>query len=227
MQVGIITPIRYQHLNNSQLHVCYSNFLGSKLYREFYSEVDGLVILDYSPRLPRRPNLEEYVKRSKKIHHSLLVLPSVDYSATRTIELVKEFLPQVNSTKLIGVVQGFDLESLAKCYTFLRENCDVIGLPSPLETIARRDEIARDLGIKEKTIYLEVYSNPYEELPPANSIGICTSFPIRLAADLRRLSEYNPTPPPLNFNKSDLIEELAQANVDEYLEVVRYEGNYR
>ena len=74
---------------------------------------------------------------------------------------------------------------------------------------------------------MEVHSDPYEEIPPSSSIGICTSYPVRLAADLRRLSEYSPTPPPLDLLRDSLVEELVKKNIREYVEVVSSGRNQR
>lgn len=222
MQVGIISPIKYLHLCTTNLHLCYASFLLSdKTYLRFYRSREGVVILDYSPRLPRKSNLEELLEGVELVKPSMVVIPSIDYSSDKTISLARSFLRQSKFKRLIGTVQGLDLDSLRECYQFLRNYCSVIGLPSPLETIARRDEIIRDLGVKEKVLYLEVYRNPYEEIPPVDSVGICTSFPVRLAIDYRKLSEFSPTPPPLDFDRKDIVEELARANIKEYLEVVK------
>jgi len=226
MHVGIITPIKYLHLNQSNLYLCYASLLGNKDYLTYHTRGKE-VILDTSPILPRRVNLDLLLEGINLVKPAIVVLPSIDYSCDRTIATVKSFIGLSKFRNFIGVVQGLDLDSLNECYKFLRNYCSVIALPSPLETIARRDEIARDLHIKEKLLYIEVYSNPYEELPPSNAFGICTSYPVRLAANLRKLSEYSPTPPPLDFNKGDLIRELAEENIEEYLEVAKYAGSNR
>lgn len=223
MNVSIILPIKYLQLSNSDFHLCYASKLGDAGYLNYYREKER-VLLDTSPELPRKSDTYLLGWGMKKVKSSIIVLPSVDYSATRTIEVAGSFLSNYKPKYCVGVVQGIDLDSLRLCYESIRSYCDIIGLPSPLETIARRDEIARDLHIKEKILYIEVYKNPYEEVPPSGSVGICTSYPVRLAADLRKLSEYSPTPPPLDFGKKDLIENLVKANIEEYLEVIKYAG---
>ena len=224
MQIGIISPTRYLKYCTTRLNLCYSTLLSNTTYLSFYKSLEGNVILDYSPKLPRKCNPFELSWGVEQLKPTYVVLPSVDYSSDRTISIVKDFLTLSRFKELIGVVQGTDLDSLSSCYKFLRGYSSIIGLPSPLETIARREEIVRDLGIKEKVLYIEVYANPYEEIPPPDSLGICTSLPLRLASDLRKLSEFSPTPPPLDFSKKDLLEELAKANIEEYLEAVRYEA---
>ena len=222
MQVGIIVPIKYLNLSTTKLHLCYATLLSSKAYLNFYKDKEGTIILDYSPSLPRRQDLGRLLAGIKLVQPSYVVLPSVDYSSSRTISLVKDFLRLSKFKQLVGVVQGLDLDTLRECYNFLRNYCSIIGLPSPLEKIAKRDEIIRDLAIKEKVLYLEVYSNPFEEMPPTNSFGICTSFPVRLAANLRKLVEYFPTPSPLDFYKGNLVEGLVKANIEGYIELVKH-----
>jgi len=224
MRVGIISPIQYLSKFTSKLNLCYASLLNRRVYLDFFSNIDGLVILEDSPILPRRPNLARLEAGVKVLDPDCVILPSIDYSATKTIELVKSFLKRVSIKRLIGVVQGYDIDSLQTCYNFLKEECELIALASPLETIAKRAEIARDLGLKEKVLWLEVYKNPYEEVPAKESIGICTSYPIRLAQVNKRLGEFrqkpgNPTL--LNFDKDDLLLELARENVRLYIEEVQ------
>jgi len=224
MRVGVISPVRYLSRFPSKLNLCYASLLNRRIYLDFYSKVDGLVILEDSPILPRRPNLARLEAGIKALDPDYAILPSIDYSATKTIELVKSFLKRVRIKKSIGVVQGYDIDSLQTCYNFLKDNCEVIALASPLETIAKRAEIVRDLGLRDKVLWLEVYKNPYEEIPAKESIGICTSFPIRLAQVNKRLGEFNQkpgNPTLLNFDEGDLILELARENVRLYIEEVQ------
>lgn len=227
MQVGLVAPIRYLHLCSTGFYLCYADLLSNKAYLEFYKRKEGTIVLDFSPKLPRRANLDVLLEGVKLIKPTMVVLPSIDYSSSKTVSLAREFLGRSKFKQLIGVVQGLNLDTLNECYQFLRNYCSTIGLTSPLETIARRDEIIRDLRVKERVLYIEVYSNPYEEVPPVNSVGICTSFPVRLAADYRKLSEFSPTPPPLDFNKEEIVEELAVANIEEYLGVIDAGGEER
>jgi hypothetical protein len=228
MKVGIIAPINYLEYS-SPPYLVYAKFITSNKYLNYYRSKLGTatMLLGTSPVLPRENNLEVLSRAIKLLNPNKVILPSKDFSCKNTVNLVEEFLRKFRDFSaecLIGVLQGLDLDTLGKCYTFLKEVCGIIGLPSVLEKIARRDEIIRDLGIKEPTLYIEVFSNPYEEIPPVNSLGIITSYPIRLAQDLRELSEYRlRTPPPLDFHipKGKLIEELVEGNIKEYVRVVR------
>jgi len=224
MKVGIIAPINYLEFSTSP-YLVYAKFITNNKYLNYYRSKLGTatILLDTSPVLPRENNLEVLSGAIKLLNPNKVILPSKDYSYKNTVNLVQQFCRQSRrlSEELIGVLQGLDLESLLKCYTFLREVCGTIGLPSVLEKIARRDEIVRDLGIKGPTLYIEVFTNPYEEIPPKNSLGICTSYPIRLAQDLRELDEYKNTPPSLDFHspRGKLVKELVEGNIKEYLEV--------
>lgn len=224
MRVGIISPVKYLDQFSSKLHLCYASLLRRKEYLDFYSNTEGLLILEDSPILPRRPNIERLKAGVKLLEPDYVVLPSIDYSAIKTVKLAKYFLRRAKVEKPVGVVQGYDIDSLQACYNFLKDNCELIALPSPLETIAKRAEIARDLGLGEKVVWLEVYSNPYEEVPAKESVGICTSFPLRLAQVNKRLSEFAQRPGNpvlLDFGRDDLLLELASENVRAYIGVVQ------
>lgn len=223
MQVSIVTPVKYQDSKYSSFYVCYASLLGGSEYLNFFTSSRKPILLDYSPNLPRGYDIGAYCTAIKLIKPKVVVLPSADFSYSRTVKLVEASLEVFKlSQNLVGVVQGLDLDSLSKCYSFLRSRCSIIGLPSPLETVARREEIIRDLGIKEKVVYIEVYSNPYEEIPPNSTLGIYTSYPTRLAANLRKLGEFKPTPPPLDFSSSNLVEELITKNSKEYFELLNF-----
>lgn len=223
MKVGIIGPTNYLELCVGDLYLCYASLLNRRTYLDFYKDKE--VILDTSPKLPRSPSITTLIEGVKLIEPSMVILPSIDYSAERTISLHKDFVRYFGNEhpKWIGVLQGSGLDSLVECYREIRNLCEVIALPSPLESIARRDEIIRDVGISETTFYLEVYKNPLEEIPTGNSLGICTSFPVRLAVALREIYEFMPTPPTLNFNlpKDELDIDLLVSNISSYRSIVQ------
>lgn len=231
MNIGIIAPIEYLEFSTTNFHICYSDLLSSKTYLDFYKAKSkskkNTVILDLSPDLPRlKINNARLLEGLDIIKPTYIVLPSVDFSWERTVNLSNSFVDtydDILSPKTIGVLQGVDLDSLAKCYSGLKDISDIIGLGSSLERLARREEIVRDLKITKPTIYLEVLSDPFEELPCTNCLGVCTSFPVRLAQDLRTLEEYRPTPPSLNFNipKGKLLEDLVVRNIGDYISAVR------
>lgn len=230
MNVGIVAPVEYLKFCNTNLHLCYSEFLSEPEYLSFYRAKTSLkkntVILDYSPSLPRkRVNLNSLVAGIRVLKPQIVVLPSIDYSWIRTANLSNEFAEEYDDIlpKTIGMLQGIDLDSLAKCYFALKECSDIIGLGSPLESIARREEIIRDLKITKPIIYIEVFQNPYEEVPPDNCMGMITSYPFRLAQALRTMAEFKPNPPALNFlaPKGKLLDDLVVKNIRDYMEVVQ------
>lgn len=224
MNVGIISPVKYLSSCNKDFCLCYASLLWSEPYREYYLEFDGAMLLADSHVLPRRPALDRLREGVKLLKPHYVILPSMDYSADKTITLTGSFLRSTKVRNPIGVLQGYDLDSMLACYTFLKECCDLIALPSPLETVAKREEIARDLKITEQLLWLEVYKDPFEEKPPRDSLGICTSFPFRVAQVNKRLGEYAErpsTPVILDFFSTTIVDELAMENLELYLETLR------
>ena len=222
MRVLVIVPKKFLQKSEPGPYYCYSYFLDDPEYLHFFQERGSNTILDFSPALPRRVSEDSLIYGTKLVKPKLVVLPSIDYSCEKTVTVASRLIRRIPKSNLVGVIQGYDIESMRVCYQFLRNYCEVIGLPSTAEKIAKRDEIARDLDIKEKLIYIEVFYNPYEEVPPARSFGICTSYPARLAQDLRKLEEFKPTPRRLNFDvsKDAMIEPLLDWNIERYREAV-------
>jgi hypothetical protein len=184
------------------------------------------IILDSSPFLPRVTRTHDsLIEGMHLLNPEIVILPSIDFSWNRTADIDREFVQQYSRDlpDTVGMLQGTNLDSLQRSYNSLRGLCDIIGLASPLEKIARRAEIVRDLEITEPVLYLEIYLNPMEEIPPIGSVGICTSYPLRLAADLRKLEEYYPTPKPLNFYlpEGKLITQFADDNTRDYLNLFK------
>lgn len=230
MKVSIISPTSLLTEVENSFYLCYGEVvLRSQEYAAFFAtkvHQGKIVILDFSALLPRSSvGLELLWKAYELIRPSSLVLPGVDFSWKNTLAASQSFIQSYGNkvkSRLIGLVEGYDQDTVRKCYLGISELCGVIGLPCSLEKVARREEIVRDLGITQPTIYLEILGNPLSETIPKSSLGICTSYPIRLAHDYRRLSEFIPAPSPLNFyapkERFDL--ELVKSNIDEYLEAV-------
>ncbi|GAG42034.1 unnamed protein product, partial [marine sediment metagenome] len=135
MKVGIVSPVKYLDKCSREFCLCYASLLWSKPYREYFLELDGVVILADSHVLPRRPALDRLREGVKLLHPNYVILPSMDYSVDKTTRLVRAFLRSVKIRNPIGVLQGYDLESMLACYNFLKGVCDLIALPSPLETV--------------------------------------------------------------------------------------------
>ena len=227
MNIGIVTPISLLKLSKlGSLKVAYSILCKDRDYLNFFRNKSNIV-LDYSPVVPRKDyiSLDIFTKTIEILNPEYIVVPSVDFSTTKTIDLA-ERLSSVVGSRGIGILQGTTLDQLSKCYTRFVDLFGVVGLPSTLEVVARRYEIIRDLDIKMSTIYLEVYNNPLEEIPSeANTLGIITSFPIRLALESRNLDDFIPTPKKLDFHYdvSSVNIELAESNIKRYIEVVNSE----
>ncbi len=229
-EVGIIAPTKYLKtlcLNPLlKLQMCYATLLHSDdAYLKFYQSLNRsscTLILNCSPDIPRRQTNTQYqlLQARNLVHPDYVVLPSVDYNYKKTLDLVSD-LTNIPFRERVGVLQGVDSDTLKACYKGLQSLCPTIALPCSLEKIARREEIIRDLRIDLPILYLEVVSNPYEEVPASkNSLGICTSLPVSLAISRRSLESYIPTPPPLDFNLKTLPVRLAKSNIEEYLSIV-------
>jgi len=228
MKVAVISPIHYlSKYCTTGFQYCYSNLiLENKTYCNFYKSRVGkdTVILDSNPILPRSTYSPDLLyKAAKKLNPTAVVLTSSDFDTTKTILWAHDFLSKYKKklgTKFIGVLQGVDETSLKRCYLDLKDLCDIVALPEVNEGVGGRDWILHNLGIKEPIIYVGVFTDPYKELPMKAALGICTSFPLRLAYDFRKLNEFIPAPKPLNFKiRKEPVPGLALQNLRRYIEL--------
>jgi len=228
MKVAVISPIHYlSKYCTTSFQYCYSNLiLESKTYCNFYKSRVGkdTVILDSSPILPRSTyNPDLLYRAAKKLHPTAIVLPSSDFDTTKTILWAHDFLSKYKKklgTKFVGVLQGVNKASLKRCYLDFKGLCDIVALPEVNEGVGGRDWVLYNLDIKEPVIYLGVFTDPYKEVPLKAILGICTSFPLRLAYDFRRLDEFIPAPKPLDFRmRKEPVPGLALTNLRRYLEL--------
>jgi len=227
--VAIISPIKFlsDYCNTTRLQLCYTDIaIKNPEYVNFYCEKvksGNIVILDSSPRIPRSPISEVFTNEIiKKINPTYVVLPDVDFSWEKTCLLIEEYR-EVSTVKTIGVLQGVDEKSIKMCYKEIKDYCDVIGLPVSNEKVMNRNDIIRKLKIDKPCIFLGVYKNPIEEIPVCNNIiGLCTDLPVRLGIDLRKLFEYYPEPPVLDFYLDEIpLPELVSSNIMNYLDLVQ------
>lgn len=229
MKVGIVTSLPCFDYNMGEIQVCYSTLLDNRDYKRGCQLSKKYLIMDSSPILPiRNQMVDSYItslsRGLEELRVDAVICPGVSFSSKETVRHTRYF---INSSRKLPTtimqLQGYDLASLRECYKELVGITDIVGLPSTLEKIAKREEIVRDLGIEKPILYMEVYSNPYEELPPKSSFGVYTSFPVRLAYDLRILEEYRPTPPvlPLLDTKKTLVEDLVKENIESYISLVK------
>ena len=228
MLVSVIVPVKYLgRYCGRPFEVCYADIvLASSTYRDFYYTLRSsgqIVVMDQSPLLPRRPISEEdFLTAISLVKPDIIMLPNIEFSSEKTIAASREFLSGYKDRSrqvTAGVLQGYNLTELGKCYKALRETCEIIGLPSSNEKVLNRGDLIDRLGITEPVIYLEVHRDPFREFPRhSNVVGIGTSLPIRLAYELRVLSEFLPSPKPLGFfTTEDLIPELADKNIKDLL----------
>ena len=195
---------------------------------EFYAaraRAGDAVILDHSPKVPRAPvDPDLLVEMIGRVSPSLVVLPNMDLTPERTVAMSEAFITEhaelVGEVEFVGMLQGYDMKSLAWCYSRLAGMCECLGLPASMEKVGMRHAIIRELNITKKAMYFEVYDDPTAEIPwDTNVVGVATSWPIRLGLDLRPIDQYRPTPKPLNFATRGLTEEQVKFtdwNIKEY-----------
>jgi len=228
MKAGIIAPTNKlrKYCILSSLQYCYATLiLSSPTYYTFYRErlkQGDIVILDSTPKLPRKYDTTDILlDAAYKLHPSAIVLPSSDFALERTIIWSEHFQSKLKlTTKTIGVLQGYDTKTLKKCYKEL--TCDLIGLPSNLEKVKPRNKLVTQLQLSKPILFIEIYSDPLFEVPvDGNILGIVTSFPIRLAYDCRKLNEYLPEPPTLDFEtEKEPLPELTEKNISKFIKAV-------
>lgn len=231
MRVGFFAPINYNNLCCTSTAPCYAKYiLENPNYLAYYKlkKTKGATIyLDTAPMLPRQTNLQCLLSAAQQIRPHYIILPSKDYDYKRTVGLALTFiqmLMEINvKSQCVGVLQGIDINSINECYKAIGGKVSTIGLPSVLETVDSRSEIIRKLGITEPIVYIEIHANPIKETYSGKGTVMLTSFPIRLALSARNLSEYAPTPKPLNYElpKGESLMGLAGENIKAYLEEVR------
>lgn len=238
MQVGIIAPIKYlRRYCVTSLQLCYTSILTIEPeYASFYQEQreeKKIVILDHSPRLPRKPvNSLTFCGWVQALNPQLVVLPNFDFDSKKTVSASSGFLSQYGTcisrgTARIGVLQGVNLRGVKDCAKGLRDICEVWGLPCSLESIDSRDEIVKKLELDKPIVYLEVNKDPLIEKPLETDtkdkcLGITTSYPLRLAYEGRGLGECSSRPKSLDFNQQTEVDPgLAKKNVIEYIRMVK------
>lgn len=232
MKTCIILPTCLLWRCDNPFYVAYATVMATdKNYTEFFlsqKEKGNEVVLDYSPKIPRGiPDLDFYQATIEALQPSKVILPGIDYDWKSTADLGKALISRLKKKlpliEWVGLLEGRDNNSLKESYRNLPIGVSLVALPSSLEKLARREEIVRDLSIRERVVFLEIFGNPYEEVPPPTVSYFCTSFPVRLALDQRLLKEYLPAPPVLDFSipKEEIDIHLVGAEIKEYLEILR------
>jgi len=228
MKIAIIAPTKFlSAFCTTDCQLCYAHLvLEDEVYRGFYlerSRLGDVVILDSSFQIPRRAlDFSALMQAINLVKPTYVVLPDVDFSCEKTVEKSLSIVGSI-PTKTIGNLQGVVLDDLRRCYKNLKGSCSMIGLPLSNEKVLKREWIIKRLRISQDCFYLGTYRDPIEELPiDSNVLGISTDFPFRLGYDLRKLSEYYPEPPQIDFNANDIpIPELVEGNIEHFLELCK------
>jgi hypothetical protein len=223
------TILLEKYCSGGGLQLCYASVAQKEeRYLEFYadrSKKGDMVLLDHSPKVPRAPvSPDLLVEMIGRIGPRAVVLPNMDLTPEKTVSLSEAFVSEhaelTEEVEFIGMLQGYDMESLGWCSSRLAGMCEYLGLPASVEKVEKRHNVIEELGITNKAIYFEVYDDPTAEIPwDHNVIGIATSWPARLGIDLRPIDQYRPTPKPLNFALRGLTEEQGKFidwNIKEY-----------
>jgi len=233
MDIATIAPKSLLSLCElTKLQLCYAELaLKDNEYRKFYQNVKGIVVLDHSPRIPRKSLSEEhFLEAIELINPNVIILPDVDFSAGTTVSKSLKLLQSIEPKRrdrCVGVLQGTNFKEIKECYKTFKRHCGIIGLASSAEKVMPRKQIADKLKIKKLLLLLEVFSNPVDELiTDERLLGICTSYHIRLAAEGRTLKNYTPTPKLLDFYVDyEMHYALAEHNLQTYKKHFKKEIN--
>lgn len=227
MRVAIIAPTNFlnKYCCRTGMQLCYaSQLLIDSKYEEFYRnrrKAGDIVIMDSSPKVPRElMDPKSFWAAYWKVQPQYIVMPSSDYALGKTVATAKEYYTTYKGMcKTVGVLQGANLDEIKECHRRIARFSDIIGLPMSCEKIVKRIKLFNCIKFTKPVLYLEVFYNPTNEFPVNHrSMGIATSFPLRLAYELRSLEEYRGYPKLLNFGlKEEPVPELAERNVKEYL----------
>ena len=233
MKLGMISPVPLLKKYSSRFPLQYiycTVALDKQNYKNYYknqSLLDRTLLVEWSPNLPRGSDKSfdprAYRRIVNELHPSLVVIPSKDYDYLTTIESAIKFC--ASSTwkdypigNYIGLIQGTNEKEILECYSCYRQlGISNIGLASPLELVILRRDLIKVLNpISGIGIYfIETYADILSEIPTQPVRGFCTSFPIRLGLEGRTISDWGPTPPPLDFNKEE-DSTLIEDNVEDW-----------
>jgi hypothetical protein len=220
LKIGIIAPIRFlESYCTTGIQYCLPRLLVQEAsYRSFYKgrqEKGDIVILDCrQPTWKRLPENFHVVEEALRyIEPDLVILPSYMFNRKRTIGVVKDWRPQLDSYSLGAVLEGTNLKEVSRCTNDFSSFCHVI--PSHIYNIYLPN--IGKLETSSPTIYLENHSSPFE----LGGLGgiLLTSLPIRLGLQGRLLHDYLPSPPSLNFYEAEnSYPKVVEKNIEEVLE---------
>jgi len=233
LYIGIISPTQLldKYSSPHPLQYCFGEVARrDEAYLKFYKRMAQdrkVVILDYSPRLPRTTRgfgIKDMVKLAEEVKPRFIVLPCVEFNSFSTLAhsrnaagyfslaLPKEMRGKVG---FLALPQGGDQTEIEKNAKDLLEidNVKMLGLSSTLELVYPREELNIP---RNKAILLDVYNLLDEEIQERDNWGFISSLPIRLGANNQKILD-KCSQVELNFN---LGEDTAviEDNVESFLD---------
>lgn len=239
MRVAIQAPISLleDYCTLTDYQVCKPGLiLESRTYRDFYiyrREQRDYIVLDCSDTEPRQSVPSGLLLEATKIlKPNLVVAPDYDVSSVKTVELTVAFLQtfgeEVRSlgVKLLGMVQGANLEQCLFCYRNFSRLVDAVGLPRNIEVRIGRAKLLKRIRTGKPIHIFGIHGNPEVELDSLldlgrnNLFGVSTSLPVRLGLQCRLLDEYTPEPPQLDYhNRRNPYPDFTKNNIEDFLEL--------
>lgn len=233
MYIGIISPTRLldKYSSSHPLQFCYGEIARRDInYLKFYqrmSKENKVVILDYSPRLPRTTRgfgIQDMVKLAEEVKPRFIVLPCVEFNSFSTLAQSRNAagyfslaLPKdmVGKVGFLALPQGGDKADIEKsAQDLLRiDGVRMLGLSATLELVSPREELTIP---RNKSILLDVYNLLDDEIQDRDNWGFISSLPIRLGANNQKILD-KCSQVELNFNLGEdtpVIEENVESFLD-------------
>jgi len=204
LYIGIISPTQLLNKYSSPhpLQFCYGEIARrDNNYLKFFqrmSRENKVVILDYSPRLPRTTRgfgIKDMVKLAEEVKPRFIVLPCVEFSSFSTLAqsrnaagyfslaLPKEIRDKVGFLALPQGGEKAEIEKNAKALLDI-EGVRMLGLSATLELVYPREELNIP---RSKAILLDVYNLLDDEIQDRGNWGFISSLPIRLGANNQKI----------------------------------------
>jgi len=199
LKIAFIPTIHTLESDDTDYHMALTHLvLKYPEYEDYYSDVDGYVILDNSLiELGGSVDIKTVMEAADKICPHEVVLPDVFLNCDKTLEATEDALRQIDfpSLHLQAVAHGKDINDWKRCWDKLNkiEELDCIAIPKVVTTIFghRKDAItyALDNNPSNKEIHLlglwdtilELKSYTPEQKKKIR--GIDTSFVMHSVAD--------------------------------------------
>jgi hypothetical protein len=213
------------------LQFCYGEIARRDInYLKFYQRMAAekkVVILDYSPRLPRTTRgfgIQDMVKLAVEVHPRFIVLPCVEFNSFSTLAQSRNaagYLSLALPKDLVGKIgflalpQGGDKGEIEKNAKDLLEidGVRMLGLSATLELVYPREELNIP---KNKAILLDVYNLLDDEIQDRGNWGFISSLPIRLGIGNQKILD-KCSQVELNFNLDGDTPVIAE-NMESFLD---------